>query len=289
MNAVERPEGVKAETLVVFCTNRGDYVLRDHIDAYHWAHRRPHAIVAVDDIRPLDEPVETGTSPYGEGIHYIIPSRIAKNQKRLSGFKNFEGIHWALDVGVDFTVCMSVDDDAFPIGSGIDDWAVPTMGRTAIDLLGVQDRVSYQNQWRQICETLARWIPEAKNIHWIEDVVPQGVFFAVTWLSRQFCDALYSRGILVPKGCEEWWTWPDVYVSYVAQLLGFYTVTWGHMDAPRAPVYANHRHHVRSAPDPRILRDDFLVYHPLRYVNQYDEESLRRWYAQVRREGCPRR
>lgn len=273
------------DSLVVFCTNRGDYILRDHIDALHWAHNRPHVIVAVDDTRPLDEPVESGDSPYGPGVHHVIPSRVAKGKVHLCGFKNLEAIQWALEAGVDFEVCLSVDDDAFPIGRGVDDWAVPTMARTAIDLVGAQDRVSYQNDWRRICGALARWIPEARNPQWIDDVTPQGIFFAIVWMSRQLCDEMRRRDILVPPGYDQWGTWPDVYISYIAQLLGFYTVCWGHMDAPRAPIYANHRNHVRSAPEPRILRDDFLLYHPLRYVNHYDEETLRRWYAALRAGG----
>lgn len=283
-----KAKAVAADSLVVFCTNRGDYILRDQIDALHWSHAGPHVIVAVDDTRPLDAAAEVGHSPYGEGEHHIIPSRVAKGRVNLCGFKNLEAVRYALDAGVDFKVCLSVDDDAFPIGQGLDAWALPTMERTAIDLLGAQDRVTYQNEWKKICGTLARWIPEANNPQWIEDISPQGVFFAVIWLSRSFCDELARRGLLVPPGYEQWWTWPDVYLSYVAQLLGFYTVTWGHMDAPKAPIYANHRNHVRSAPEPRILREEFLIYHPLRYVNQYDEETIRRWYERVRRGEHPR-
>jgi hypothetical protein len=277
--------GGPVDSLIVFCTNRGDYILRDQIDALHWTHVRPHVIVAVDDTRPLDAAPEDGTSPYGPGLHYIIPSRVIKGQRHLSGFKNLEAVRWALAAGLEFKVCLSVDDDAFPIGRGLDDWALPTMEWTAIDLLGVQDRVSYQNSWKQICSALAAWLPEANNPQWIDDVTPQGVFFAMIWLSQPFCAELYRRDILVPPGYERWGMWPDVYVSYIAQLLGFYTVLWGHMDAPRAPLYANHRNHMRTAPDPRILRTDFLCYHPIRYVNQFDEETLRRHYAQLRRAG----
>jgi hypothetical protein len=109
------------------------------------------------------------------------------------------------------------------------------------------------------------------------------VFFAVVWMSRQLCGEMAGRGILVPPGYEHWGAWPDVYVSYVAQLLAFYTVLWGHMDDPRPPIYANHRNHVRSAPSPMILREDFLIYHPIRYVNQHDEATLRRRYSRLRR------
>jgi hypothetical protein len=275
---------IRAETLAVFCTNRGDYVLRDHVDAIHWAHRRPHVIVVVDDTRAQDAPVESGTSRHGDGTHHIIPSKVAKTT-HLSGFKTYEGIRWAMDRGLKFVACLSVDDDAMPIGRGLDDWALPLMERTAIDLLGVEDRVSYQQNWRAICEALARWIPEARNPKWVDDLRPEGVFFAVNWMSYGLCQAMHERSLLVPAGCNNWRTWPDVYITYVAQLLGFYTVLHGHMDDPKPPLYANHRNHMRFAPDPRILRESFLIYHPIRFVAKHGEEELRRHYAALR--GSP--
>jgi hypothetical protein len=98
-------------------------------------------------------------------------------------------------------------------------------------------------------------------------------------------DTLAERNLLVPDACENWPLWPDIYISWVAQLVGGYQVTWGHMDDPRPPIYGNHRNHMKFAPSPLILRRDFLVYHPIRYVTMNDEQTLRDHYAERRRAG----
>lgn len=269
---------LNVETLVVFATNRQG-IVADQVEAIRWAHRRPHAIVVVDDtLGPDNPPVRQ------EDNCFTIGSRVA-SRRNLSGFKNHEGIRFALGHGIDFRYVLCLDDDALPIGRGLDDWAIRHMDHTAIDLLGVRDRVNYQTHWPQVSALLGRWLPEARNVRGAIDLAPETVFYAVSWMSRGLVDALHGRDLLVPEGCDDWPLWPDVYISWVAQLLGAYQVTWGHMDMPRPPLYGNHRNHMRFAPDPRILRRDFLVYHPIRYVTCYDEATLRAHYARARRSG----
>jgi hypothetical protein len=267
---------MKIETLVVFATNRQG-IIADQVEAIRWSHRQSHAIVVVDDTLSPDHSLVRQ-----EDNCFTIPSRVAR-QRHLSGFKNNEGIRFALESGFDFRYVLCLDDDSLPIGRGLDDWALEQMDGTAIDLLGVRDRVNYQTHWPQVPQLLGQWLPEAQHVKGAIDLAPETVFYAVNWMSRGLVDILHGRNLLVPDGCDEWPLWPDVYISWVAQLLGAYQVSWGHMDMPRPPVYANHRNHMRFAPDPRILRRDFLVYHPIRFVTCYDEATLRSHYARVRR------
>lgn len=271
-------KGLKVDTLAVFTTNRGPYIIQDQVDAIAWSFDRPHLAVCVVD-RPPGTPVERGHG------HVLVPSSLPGG-RFMSGFKNQEGIRWALEAGVDFRVAMCLDDDALPIGRGLDAWALDEMSATAIDLLGVRDRVSYQRHWKDAIAALGRWMPEAKRITGAIDLLAESVFYAANWMSRELAEQMRSRGLLVPDGCERWQNWPDVYVSWVAQLLGAYQVCWGGMDNPVPPLYANHRNHMRFAPDPRILHPDFKIYHPVRYVTYHDERTIRRHYETIRRTGA---
>jgi hypothetical protein len=268
---------MRVETLIVFCTNR-PAIVNDHVEAIHWSHNLPHAIVCVDDTLEKDDPLVRQTDNF-----FRIPSRLP-SRRNLSGFKNHEAIVFALNKGIDFRYVLCLDDDALPIGRGLDDWAIDQMDTTAIDLLGVMDRVNYQAWWGQIPGMLGKWLPEANKISGPLDLSPETVFYAVNWMSRGLVDVMAKRNLLLPDMCEDWPQWPDIYISMVTHILGGYMVTWGHMDDPRPPIYANHRNHVRFAPAPMILRRDFLIYHPIRYVTMHDERTLREHYAQVRRQ-----
>jgi hypothetical protein len=268
---------MKVETLVVFATNRKG-IIDDQVDAIRWSHSLPHAIICVDDTLERDDPVVRQN-----GNFFRIASRIP-SRRNLSGFKNNEAIRFALGNGIDFRYVLCIDDDALPIGRGLDEWAVPKMDATAIDLLGVRDRVNYQGWWAQVPQYLGRWMPEAKDISGPIDLSPETIFYAVNWMSRGLVDTLAERNLLVPDGCEQWALWPDIYISWVTQLAGGYQVTWGGMDDPKPPIYGNHRSHMKFAPSPTILRRDFLIYHPIRYVMMYDEQTLREHYAGIRRD-----
>ena len=263
---------MKVETLIVFATNRRG-IIKDHVEAIHWSHNLPHAIVCVDDTLEKDDPLIRQ-----DGNFFRIPSQVA-SRRNLSGFKNNEGIKFALSHGIDFRYVLCIDDDALPIGRGLDEWAIMKMDATAIDLLGVKDRINYQGYWPQIPQLLSRWIPEARDIIAPIDLSTETVFYAINWMSRGFVDAMAERNLLVPDGCNDWPLWPDIYISWVAQFVGAYLVTWGHMDDPRPPIYGNHRNHMKFAPSPVILRRDFLIYHPIRSVTMYDEQTLREHYA----------
>jgi hypothetical protein len=268
---------MKVETLVVFATNRRG-IIADQVAAIHWSHALAHAIVCVDDTLERDDPLVRQ-----DGNFFRIPSQIA-SRRNLSGFKNNEGIKFALARDIDFRYVLCLDDDALPIGKGLDEWAVEKMDKTAIDQLGVRDRVNYQGYWPQIPQLLGRWLPEAGNVSGPLDLSPETIFYAVNWMSRGLVDTLAERNLLVPDGCEAWPLWPDTYLSWVAMLVGGYQVTWGHMDDPKPPIYGNHRNHMKFAPNPLILRHDFLVYHPIRYVTMYDEQTLRGHYAARRQQ-----
>jgi hypothetical protein len=215
------------------------------------------------------------TSPASQCV--VIRSRLRTGQA-MSGFKNHEGIVWALQHGLSFDRVFCLDDDTLLIGSGLDVWAERVMQTQHAGLVGVADRVDYSAQWyafgslfRQHLYQAATFRPERPT-----------VFYPMVWLSKDFVTALHQHHLLVPDGYETWPTWPDVYISWAAQLLGFKTYTHGSMDQPEAPLYANHPHTMFAAPQPWILHPDFKAYHSIKAVPHFTESQVRQYYQQQR-------
>lgn len=261
------------ETLFVISTNRGRHVVEDQVDAILWScEGRPCHIIIVDDDNTID---------VGDHGHFtVIKSQTFKN-KNMSGFKNNEGIQFALNQDIPFGQIILMDDDSLLIGKGLDIWAVDQIHRQRVDLVGTQDRVNYQDcwpHWRSLyiewgCEKAEAWLPGAGS-----------VFYATCAMSRRIAETMMTHNMLIPEGHKRWGLWPDTYISWTVQLLGGYMAFCGHMDKPKAPLYMNHTGCMRWAPDPRILRSDFLVYHPLRSVSMASEEELRLFYSRFRRD-----
>jgi hypothetical protein len=259
------------DTLFVFASNRSQYIFTDQMDAIRWTcEDRSFHVAVIDDGNNYGVP---GTHGDYSLVHSKVPS-----QKHLSGFKNNEALRWAIDHGYDFQQVIFMDDDSLPIRKGLDAWSLATMGRTGVDLLGVEDRVNYQPYWHEYEPLFREWGVDTEG--WYPPSA--SIFYATCFLSRAAALNLYTKNLLVPRGCDKWTLWPDIYLSWIVALTNGYVMRWGHMDQPRAPLYLNHMNHMRHAPDPRILHEDFLVYHTLKGVHSYSEEELREIYKKVR-------
>lgn len=263
------PHSVRS--LFVFATNRSEFILNDQLAAIEWACDMPHHVVVVDDAKKFGEP---GTYGNYSLIHSTVPS-----MKHLSGFKNNEAVKFAIKGGIEFDQVVFLDDDALPIGKGVDSWSLERLAETDVDLLGAQDRLNYQEYWGIAEELFDNW-----GVKGLDNFYPasDGVFYATCFMSRRAAEGLYEAGLLVPEGCEHWPLWPDPYISWAVQSLGFYQMCWGHMDRPRPPLYLNHLYHMRYAPAPWVLRDDFALYHSVRGVSHYSEEFIRTYYKRLR-------
>jgi glycosyltransferase involved in cell wall biosynthesis len=256
------------DTLIVCAINRGHDIAADLLDGLRWGCVRPFHLILIDDVGNIEV-----AGPDVTVIRSAIESR-----KEFSGFKNNEGIVHAIAAGLEFEVVLCLDDDVLPIGRGFDDWACGLMDRYAVDLLGVGDRIDYSNDWPDWKKQFGEWVPEAVNFI----PVAEGVFYSATWLSRYLVLDLASRGLLVPPNYEQWTLWPDVYISWMAQALGHHVKIWGTMDAPVAPLYANHPDTMTGAPQPWILRSDFSLYHSIRAIPAVSEAAVRHHYRRLR-------
>ncbi len=259
--------GRSYDTLVVVATNRGGDTSIDLLDCLRWGMTGSWHMVLVDDAGGYGTTLDEGDD------HTVIRSALVPG-KMLSGFKNHEGIRYAVDRGDAFKAVLCLDDDSLLIGRGIDAWALAKVEKEHADLLGVADRVSYRDEWR-------RWR------HFFLDATPgsplfvpaeESLFYPICWMSRRLVDAVIEADLLLPGHYQQWGNWPDVYASWVCQLLGGRQMAIGHMDRPVPPIYAEHPNSMEHAPQPWILHSDFKAYHSIRAVPCYAESEVRTYY-----------
>ena len=258
-------------TLVVTATNRGPAVALDLLASVRWGMTQAWHMVVVDDTGGL------GRSLDGSSDHTVIRSALP-SKKAASGFKNNEGIAFALRRGDCFDVALCLDDDALLIGRGVDAWALQLMESKAVDLVGVADRERYLPSWPRWQPLFLTHVPEAAGF--VPE--PETLFYAALWQSRPMLDDFYLRGMLVPEDHAQFELWPDTYVSWLCQMTGHSQYGIGHMDTPVPPLYCNHPNSMRNAPQPWILHPDFKVFHSLKAIPGFPERAARLRCAALR-------
>lgn len=248
-------------------------VLEDQIDAIRWTCESPVEIVVVDDKGGLDLDC------------HVIRSEGKIHRAAAVGFKVNEGIAWAISQGIPFDMVMVLDDDALPLGKGLDTWAQSIMSEGKIGLLGTKDAVkSCENYTRpnkasQMLTLLKSWVDVP------DDWKPpqECVFYAVNFQSRSLVDKLHDVGLLTPD--KETWshiTPCETFQAWVTELFGYHQEFWGRYPYDlKPPLYSMH-HGTVLPPDPRTLSSEFLIHHSIRNVEGVDEWDIRSHYQQVR-------
>jgi hypothetical protein len=263
------------DTLVVVASNRGGDTCRDLLACLRWGMAGSWHLVLVDDVGTAGTAFDAGDD------HTVIRSALIPGKMR-SGFKNNEGAAFALARGDRFEAVLCLDDDSLLVGRGLDEWALARIADDRADLIGVADRVSYLGEWPRWRPFFLKALPASSLF------VPtaETIFYPICWMSRRLVERAAACGLLVPSHYQEWDAWPDVYVSWLCQLLGGYQMAVGHMDRPSPPIYAEHPNSMERAPQPWILHPDFKAYHSIRAVPCYAEHEVRAYYRHKRAAGA---
>jgi len=260
----------KVKTLIVVATCNGPDVMLDQLDAIKWSCQDSYEVVVVDDVGGLSLPCT------------VLRSNGKIKKPGTVGFKVNEGIKWALD-HIDFEMVMVLDDDALPIGKGLDTWALDIFKKNPnAGLIGTMDDVKacamYSEPARvnRMLEQLKQWIL-------VDNWIPpkEVVFYAVNFQSRACVEKLNSMGMLNPD--KEIWPSPcETFQSWVTLLAGFELYFWGrYPDQLKPPLYSMH-HGSISPPDPRTIVSEFLVHHSIRRIQGVDEWTIRKHYQNMR-------
>jgi len=261
----------EVDTLFVVATRRGSYVAHDLIRSIRWSSQQSHYTVVVDlagDVEPLED-LKDG--------HGIIRASVGK---AADGFGAGLGLQWAFDKGIQARQYVILSDACLLLRQGVDTWALPHMQKTQVGLLGVIDRLNVEDAYGKCASFFDSWNAPHHNL----SPGPETLHEACLWLSNGLATAMYQKGLFTPEGCENWPLPYGPYISWTAQMLGFYQVGWGHMDKRLPPLYVNHTGRARHQPEPHILSAQFLVYYSARHCVSYTEENLREAYKRMRGE-----
>lgn len=260
----------KVKTVVVMATCNSRDVMLDQIEAIQWSCKESLEIVVVDDNGGLELPCT------------VLRSKSKVKRPGTVGFKVNEGIQWALK-NVDFDMVMVLDDDALPIGKGIDVWALKNFSENPkFGMIGTMDDVKACDMYRDpkkvdlMLKQLSKWC-DVNN--WIPP--SEVIFYAVNFQSRALVEKLETMGMLDVE--KEIWPMPcETFQSWVTVLAGFELGFWGrYPDNLIPPLYSMHHGSVKPA-DPRSISFEFLVHHSIKQTG-VDEWIIRDHYKRSRK------
>jgi|GEM_PF-6637919 len=197
------------------------------------------------------------------------------------GFMRGYGLWWAMDRGIQFRQAILMSATCLIVARGLDAWCAERLRRTDLGLMGVQAWTNYADAYKRSLGLLAEWGVPFEN--W--DCATEVLSSSFLCLSASFADLLFGRGWLFPERCEAWPANYGAFLSWTAQMFGYYKLACGHVNSPCPPLYVALDTSVPvDHPAPMILHESFKLYCPVDRVRGYSEEEVRRIYA-ARRAG----
>jgi len=264
----------EVDTVFVIATRRGSYPAQDLVRSIRWSCQSSHYTVIVDRGKDVEMPADLKD---GYTILTIDQDTGAQDQ-----FVAGLGLKWCVDQGIKAKQFVILDDKCLVMQRGIDTWALDHMQKTQVGLLGVKDRLNYEDAYGKVSPLMDRWdmphalwVPQSETVH-----------ESVLYLSGPLVQTLFEKNLLVPEGVEQGPLPYGPIISWAAQMLGFFQVGWGHMDQQMPPLYVNHSKHARFQPAPHILNTQFKLYYSVRNVPSYSEERLRESFKKMRGEDA---
>lgn len=194
--------------------------------------------------------------------HIIFVDDTAENR-----FKDFKGedfdvvysggnngwakIYWSVNKGLihaiknyDFDFVVYLDEDATIINPGFDSFIYNFHQKTHFDLLGPEDDV--QDDFRNIFLKDFESIYEKYNLYNKgKDDFQESIFYAIHIYSKKFVWKMYELGMLEDSSLKETHLISDPYISYICQLIGCKSQTYGGMNqgkrSAKPPIFASYQ------------------------------------------------
>jgi len=262
-----------SSAVFVIATNREAYPVLDLFRSIQWSCQESHYVVIVDyggNVKFPDD-VKDG---------YAILN-VKQEGRPAEGFFRGLGIRWAIDKGIKCKQFVLLDDACLLIQPGIDTWALERFQQASVGLLGVIDRLNYEDAFRRCAAWMDLWSMPHTNF----EPGPHTIHEAVSFLSWSAAMSLYQKNLLVPDGCEQWPISYGPFISWAVQMLGHYMVGWGHMDKQMPPLFVGYPRSRLLVP-PHVLSPKFGLYYSLRHMLAYSEGEIREAYKKLRGEDA---
>lgn len=265
---------IQVDTIFVIATRRGTYAVLDLLSSIRWSCQQSHYVVIVDGGGDVALPESV------QGGYAVLQVECAP--ATAAGFMRGVGIRWAIDKGMRCEQYVLLDDACLVIQPGLDAWSLGHMRKTQVGMIGVMDRLSYEDAYTRCAPWMDMWnMPQSSF-----EPGANSVHEAAIFLSEAAASALYSRNLLMPDRCEQWPIPYGPFISWAIQMCGYYMVCWGHMDKQMPPLFVSHTKRSRFLPAPHILSSQFSLYYSLRHVPGYSEGELREAFKKMRGEDA---
>lgn len=260
------------DTVYVLPTGRDSYAVLDLLRSLRWGSRSSHYTVIVDRKKTVQLPADIT-----DGCTVLT---IDQDSEISDQFVAGLGLKWCVDNGVTAKQFVLLDDKCMVLQPGLDVWALEQLAKQQVGLLGVKDRLNYEDAYSKVAPLLAVWeLPHA-----LFTPGPETLHEAALFIASPLVQEMFKRNLLLPPNVEQWPLPYGPYISWLTQMYGLYQVAWGSMDLQMPPLYVNHTRHSRFQPAPHILNPQFKLYYSARNVMGYTEERLRESYKRMRGE-----
>ncbi len=256
--------------VIVESHNGGRYAACDVVDGMRWSCGASTEVIVVPCHSNGNEfgPQEAGFTRVGVPVH-----------NAPSGFYAAAALQWVINEGLQFRQVFMVDDHCLVTGMGLGAWGLDQAAK-GCQLIGVRDFLDYHDRFDACAPLLAEWGLPHENWEVTKPTLADGFY----WLSSQAAANLFQANALAVPQPERWCIPFGAYLSWAAQMLGMYQVTWGQSDKQLPPFYIRRVTVGPLYPPPHILSAQFWLYRPARHAENYSEEALREIYKRVRGE-----
>lgn len=261
------------DTVYVLATSRGTYPIEDLVRSLRWSSLSSHYTVIVDRNNKINMPDDLKD---GYTILRVEGQKAKVQDQFIAGM----GIKWCLDQQIAAKQFVLLDDRCLITQKGADSWALEHMEKTGMGFIGVRDRLNYEDAYSKMTPYFDMWdLPHAQFIPG-----PETVHEAVLFISQPLAAAFYEKNLWSGEGVDQWPLPYGPYISWIAQMLGYFQVAWGAMDDPMFPLFVCPPAKSRMQLAPHVLSSQFRVYFSAQHVLGYSEEHVREMFKKVRGE-----
>jgi len=200
--------------------------------------------------------------------------------QEMYGFRLLALLHGCIQSGRQYDVVLLTDDRCLgisgaPLKQGLKLW----FEDHGLGAVGVADEHQRYAPFAKFAPLLARW--DVRYAGWKPNRPP--FLGGVLLLGKPLVTKLYSQGLLPPPQWREWPTTFGDFVSVMCEAFKLPSFSVGTPANPRNPLFvAGVDPEGRRLISPQLLREEFMIYHPVDQVYGPSEHELRAGYKNLR-------
>ncbi len=246
--------------------------------------RRGATIDTLDSLMPLVEGVQCDVviaAPEEWDIPCLMLGKYSGEiDPAMFGFRLLGLVHGCLQSGRKYDVVILTDDRCLgisgaPLREGFKAWFEDGQ----LGAVGVEDEHQRYIPFNKLAPTLASW--DVRYSGWKPNRPPFLGGFLL--LGNRLISKLFEKGLLPPPQWKEWPTTFGDFINIMCEAFQIQGFPVGSPARPRNPLFvAGEDPEGRRIIAPQLLREEFMVFHPIDRVYGPTEQELRSGYKSLR-------